>query len=300
MVMVGPPGSGKTMLASRLPGILPPLEPRELLDVAMIQSMAGGLIEDGLTNRRPFRAPHHSASMAALVGGGSRARPGEVALAHHGVLFLDELPEFSAHVLDALRQPLESGVAVIARANHRVTYPSRFQLVAAMNPCKCGRAGEPGFTCRRGESCALTYQARISGPLWDRIDIHIEMPPVTPADLMLPPSSEGSADVALRVAAARRRQAQRYAGLGVRDVALNAHCPADTLDAVLPVEPEASAFLARAAEVARLSARSYHRVLRLALTIADLDGADRIQKRHAAEAVSLRSAREGSGHAAAA
>src|SRR6202795_2650779 len=217
LLMVGPPGAGKSMLAARLPTILPPLAPSELLEVSMVASIAGEIKGGALTNRRPFRAPHHSASMPALVGGGLHARPGEVSLAHHGVLFLDELPEFQPQALDSLRQPLESGEVSIARANHRVTYPARFMLVAAMNPCRCGRANEPGFSCRRGPNtrCAADYQARISGPLLDRIDLHIEVPAVTAADLILPPPTEGSAEVRARVARARAIQAERYAALGL-------------------------------------------------------------------------------------
>ena len=194
LLMIGPPGAGKSMLAARLPSILPPLLPTELLEVSMIASVAGEIEGGALTNRRPFRAPHHSASMPALVGGGLRARPGEISLAHNGVLFLDEMPEFSAQVLDSLRQPLETGDVAIARVNHRITYPARFMLVAAMNPCRCGRANDPGFACKRGPNtrCVAEYQGRLSGPLLDRIDLHIEVPAVTAADLILPPPSEGS------------------------------------------------------------------------------------------------------------
>lgn len=288
MVMIGPPGSGKSMLAARLPGILPPLEPKELLEVAMIYSMAGALVDSAVTNRRPFRSPHHSASMPALVGGGAKARPGEVALAHLGVMFLDELPEFSPHVLDALRQPLESGVAVIARANHRISYPSRFQLIAAMNPCRCGRAGEPGYTCRRGKACADAYQARVSGPLWDRIDIHVEMPAVSPSDLLLPAPGEGSSQVAQRVARARQIQAHRYEESGATHPAINAHCSPALLETVAQVDPPGVSLLTEAADRAKLSARSYHRILRLARTIADLDECGLIRRYHIAEALSLR------------
>src|SRR5688572_3824139 len=184
----------------------------ELLEVSMIASVAGEIAEGALTNRRPFRAPHHSASMPALVGGGLRARPGEASLAHHGVLFLDELPEFMPQALDSLRQPLESGEVAVARANYRVTFPARFMLVAAMNPCRCGRANDPGFVCKRGANvrCVADYQGRLSGPLIDRIDLHIEVPAVTAADLILPAPAEGSREVAERVARARAIQAERY------------------------------------------------------------------------------------------
>jgi magnesium chelatase family protein len=205
LLMIGPPGAGKSMLAARLPSILPPLLPTELLEVSMIASVAGEIEGGALTNRRPFRSPHHSASMPALVGGGLRARPGEISLAHNGVLFLDEMPEFSGQVLDSLRQPLETGDVAIARVNHRITYPARFMLVAAMNPCRCGRANDPGFACKRGPNtrCVAEYQGRLSGPLLDRIDLHIEVPAVTAADLILPPPSEGSREIAARVARAR-------------------------------------------------------------------------------------------------
>jgi magnesium chelatase family protein len=288
LLMVGPPGAGKSMLASRLPSLLPPLQPAELLELAMIRSVAGDLAGGHLTDRRPFRAPHHSASMAALVGGGVRPRPGEIALAHHGVLFLDELPEFTPGVLDALRQPMESGRVLVARANHRISYPARFQLVAAMNPCKCGRAGELGGGCRRGARCAAEYQARLSGPLLDRIDLHIEVPAVSASDLMLPAPREGSAEVAARVAAARTAQVERYAAAGAPDLRTNAEASPALIE--IAAEPDAAGLrlLRDAADAMRLSARGYHRVLKVARTIADLDGAERVARIHLAEALSYR------------
>ena len=290
LLMIGPPGSGKSMLAARLPTILPTLSPAELLEVSMIASVAGEIDDGALTNRRPFRAPHHSASMPALVGGGLRARPGEVSLAHHGVLFLDELPEFQPQALDALRQPLETGEVAIARANHRVTYPARFMLVAAMNPCRCGRASDPGFTCRRGPNarCAAEYQTRLSGPLLDRIDLNIEVPAVTAADLILPPPAEGSKEVAARVARARAIQAARYAALGLPASRTNAAAPAAVLEEVARPDSAGLALLRDAADAMRLSARGYHRVLRVARTLADLDGAEKVGRVHLAEALSYR------------
>lgn len=290
LLMVGPPGAGKSMLAARLPSILPPLAPRELLEVSMIASVAGEIAEGALTNRRPFRSPHHSASMPALVGGGLRARPGEISLAHNGVLFLDELPEFPAQVLDSLRQPLETGEVAIARANHRVTYPARFMLVAAMNPCRCGRANDPGFACKRGPvaRCVGEYQGRLSGPLLDRIDLHIEVPAVTAADLILPAPAEGSREVAARVAAARLRQAERYAALGLDNVRTNVEVSGPVLEEVAKPDAAGLKLLRDAADAMRLSARGYHRVLRVARTLADLDGADKVGRVHLAEALSYR------------
>ena len=277
------------MLAARLPSILPPLEPRELLDISMIQSIAGELAGGAISDRRPFRAPHHSASMAALVGGGLRVRPGEVSLAHNGVLFLDELPEFAPSVLDSLRQPLESGETVIARANARVSYPSRVQLIAAMNPCKCGLAGTPGHVCRRGKACADDYQSRISGPFLDRIDIRIDVPAVTAADMIAPSAAaESSAVVAERVARARQRQRQRFAEHGAPDVFTNAAASSTLIEAVVNPDKESQTLLLQAAERFNLSARAYHRVLKVARTLADLAGVERVGRPHIAEALSYR------------
>ncbi len=286
LLMVGPPGAGKSMLAQRLPSILPPLEPRELLEVSMVASIAGELSGGGLTDRRPFRAPHHSASMAAMVGGGLRVRPGEASMAHHGVLFLDEFPEFMPPVLDSLRQPIESGECVIARANYRVTYPARFQLVAAMNPCRCGMAGEPGYRCARGPRCAGDYQARISGPLLDRIDLRIDVPAVSASDMIRPSQAETSAVVAARVAAARAIQRQRFSGLAVGTT--NARCPTSLVEQIAQPDGAGMVLLREASEKLGFSARAYHRVLRVARTLADLDGADKVGRIHLAEAISYR------------
>jgi magnesium chelatase family protein len=286
MLMIGPPGSGKSMLAARLPSILPPLTPGEMLEVSMVHSLAGELMGGKLAMERPFRTPHHSASMAALVGGGSRPKPGEVSLAHLGVLFLDELPEFQPNVLDALRQPLESGETIIARANHRLSYPSRIQLVAAMNPCKCG--GGVGQTCKRGPRCAADYQARVSGPLLDRIDLQIEVPPVSAADLVLPAPREGSSEVRARVAAARLRQSERYASLGAAGVRTNAECSGSLLEKTAMPDAAGVALLHQAADRLRLSARGFHRTLRVSRTLADLDGTEKVTRDHVAEALSYR------------
>lgn len=292
LLMVGPPGSGKSMLAQRLPSILPPLSPHELLEVSMIVSIAGELSGGKLSDRRPFRAPHHSASMAAMVGGGIRARPGEVSLAHRGVLFLDEFPEFSPVVLDSLRQPLESGESVIARANHRVSYPARMQLIAAMNPCRCGMAGEPGHVCARGARCAADYQARISGPLLDRIDLRVDVPAVTAADLIRPQTGETSETVRARVVEARRMQAERYAALGFPPETNNAQCSSALVETVAAPDEGGSRLLSDAAEKMKFSARAYHRILKVARTLADLDGSDMVRRIHLAEAISYRVAGE--------
>jgi magnesium chelatase family protein len=255
----------------------------------MIQSASGGLRGGALLRERPFRDPHHSASLPALVGGGIRPRPGEISLAHQGVLFLDELPEFNRAALEALRQPLETGRISIARAHGHVTFPARIQLIAAMNPCRCGYLAEPGRACGRAPRCAEEYQSKLSGPLLDRIDLHIDVPPVAASDLALPPPAEASADIAERVHAARARQTQRYAGLPAdRRVRTNAEADGSLLDEIATPEEAGRTLLTSAAERLKLSARGYHRVLRVARTLADLDGAEVVGRRHIAEALSYR------------
>jgi magnesium chelatase family protein len=289
LLMIGPPGSGKSMLAQRLPGILPEMSAAEALEVSMVQSVAGLLVGGRITRQRPFRDPHHSASLVALIGGGARAKPGEISLAHNGVLFLDELPEFQRGALEALRQPLETGRALVARANAHVSYPARVQLVAAMNPCRCGHLDDPALACTRAPRCAIDYQSKISGPLFDRIDLHVDVPAVSPADLNLPPPRESSKDVAARVALARERQHRRYAGIAAQArPRSNAEVDGTLLEEVAAPEPSGRTLLAEAAERLKLSARGYHRVMRVARTLADLDGAATVSRLNVAEALSYR------------
>ncbi len=286
LMMVGTPGSGKSMLAARLPGILPPLSAGEALETSMIQSLCGLLDAGGINRARPFREPHHTASMAAIVGGGRGAKPGEISLAHNGVLFLDELPEFSRAVLETLRQPIETGEVMVARANAHVKYPCKFMLVAAANPCKCGYLTDPARACARVPNCGEDYLGRISGPLMDRIDLRVDVPPVAFTDLDLPPSGDNSATVAARVVAARALQATRFANQD--HAVLNADAEGQLLEDIATPDSEGRDLLLRVAEKFGLSARGYHRVLRVARTIADLDGAPDVRRPHVAEALSFR------------
>ncbi|AUQ73494.1 YifB family Mg chelatase-like AAA ATPase [Phaeobacter piscinae] len=286
LFMVGSPGSGKSMLAARLSSILPPLTAAEALETSMIQSLCGLIDDGGIRRDRPYREPHHTASMAAIVGGGRRAQPGEISLAHNGVLFLDELPEFSRAVLETLRQPLETGQVNVARANAHVSYPSRFMLVAAANPCKCGALSDASRACARAPQCSADYLGRISGPLMDRFDLRVDVPPVAFADLDMPGDSEPSAAVAMRVAIAREIQTSRYRDHpGLRQ---NADAEGQLLEEVATPDAESRALLLQAADRFGLTARGYHRVLRVARTIADLDGAPDVRRPHIAEAISFR------------
>lgn len=286
MIMLGTPGSGKSMLASRLPSILPPLSPIEALETSMIHSISGLLDQGGISMQRPFREPHHTASMAAIVGGGRRASPGEISLAHNGVLFMDELPEFTRQVLETLRQPIETGEVMVARANAHVTYPCRFMLVAAANPCKCGFMYDPSKACPRVPGCGEDYLGRISGPLMDRIDLKIEVPPVSYQDLDMPSDGETSAEVAARVSAARSIQTARFQDH--KDLRSNADVQGEFLEEVAAPDNEGRALLAKASEAFGLTARGYHRILRVARTIADLEASAKVHRNHFAEAISYR------------
>jgi magnesium chelatase family protein len=285
LLMIGPPGAGKSLLASCLPGILPDMTPAEALEASMVQSVSGMLEGGRISRRRPYRDPHHSASIAALTGGGLRVKPGEVSLAHLGVLFLDELPEFQRPVLDSLRQPLETGEVTVARANAHVTYPARVQLIAAMNPCRCGHLGDAALACSRAPRCAADYQSKVSGPLLDRIDLHVEVDPVSARDLALPPPAEGSAEVARRVASARAIQTARRPETGAR---ANAELDGEALERFATPDEPGRKLLMQAAEAMRLSARGYTRMLRVARTIADLAGVEEVGRIHVAEALSYR------------
>ncbi|NNL35791.1 MAG: YifB family Mg chelatase-like AAA ATPase [Silicimonas sp.] len=286
LLMVGAPGSGKSMLAARLPGILPDLTPDEALETSMVHSRAGLIDTGGISRQRPFRTPHHTASMAAIVGGGKGAKPGEISLAHNGVLFMDEFPEYPRGVLETLRQPIETGDVVVARANAHVRYPCRFLLIAAANPCKCGHMAEPAKACARAPACGEDYMGRISGPLMDRFDLRVEVPPVSFQDLDLPPSGDPSSSVAARVAAARSVQTLRFAD--VPDVRVNADAGGALLEDIATPDADGRALLSQAAERIGLSARGYHRVLRVARTIADLEGRETVERSDIAEAVSFR------------
>ena len=286
LLMVGSPGSGKSMLAARMPGILPPLSAIEALETSMVHSLAGLLSEGGINRARPFREPHHTASMAAIVGGGKGAKPGEISLAHNGVLFLDEFPEFPRPVLETLRQPIETGDIVVARANAHIRYPCRFLLIAAANPCKCGYMTDPARACARVPVCGEDYLGRISGPLMDRFDLRVEVPPVAYTDLDLPASGDTSAMVAGRVAKARAVQANRFKHHP--EVRVNSEAEGALLEEIATPDAESRQLLAKVAERFGLSARGYHRVLRVARTIADLAGDGQVGRPHVAEAVSFR------------
>jgi len=288
LLLIGPPGAGKSMLAQRLPGLLPDLTPSEALELSLVHSVAGLLRDGRLLTRPPFREPHHSASQAALIGGGNRGKPGEISLAHNGVLFLDEWPEFPRPALEALRQPMESGRAVIARANAHVTYPARFQVIAAMNPCRCGFLGDAGRECSRAPRCGEEYTDRLSGPLLDRMDLTIEVQPVPAAELSRAPMGETTQAIAQRVRTARQAQRARYGEDGPPH---NAAAEGAVLEATIVLDNMGRELLEQATERLGLSARGYTRMLRVARTIADLAGSAAVTRSHVAEALAYRGRR---------
>ena len=287
ILMSGAPGAGKSMLASRLPSILPPLSTKEMLECSMIFSIAGLIKEGKFQIDRPYRSPHHSCSIPAMVGGGAARRitPGEITLAHNGVLFLDEFPEFPRAALDALRQPLENKNVFIARAGANICFPAKFQLVAAMNPCKCGYLDDDSRSCNKAPKCGIEYQTKISGPILDRIDIHIDVPSISPNDVCFSNSAETSAEIAKRVTRARNMQATRYQHL---NFSINSDVPSEYLDDLLELTSSARSILNQAADTLKLSMRAYNRVMKLARTIADMDEAEQIYNKHVTEALAYR------------
>lgn len=283
VLMIGPPGAGKSMLASRLPGILPKLTPKEALEVTVVHSLAGMTPKDGLVKTRPFRSPHHSASLPALVGGGQKSKPGEISLAHNGVLFLDELPEFSRACLESLRQPLETGSVTIARVQHHYTYPARFQCVAAMNPCRCGYFGDLNRQCNKAPRCAEEYQQKISGPIIDRFDLIIFVQALKPDELHAKNNEEPSQSILMRVEKARAKQHERH-----ESHVVNAYVDNKTLVNTLHLETAAEVIVRQATERYNLSARGYHRLLRVSRTIADLEESKMVSSHHVLEALNYR------------
>lgn len=300
VLMSGPPGSGKSMLAARIPGLLPPLTPEEALDVSMVHSIAGALKDGALKRTRPFRDPHHSASQPSMVGGGHKAKPGEISLAHNGILFLDELPEFSRTTLEALRQPLETGEVLVSRVNYHVTFPARFQLIAAMNPCRCGHLNDAELACNKAPKCGQDYQNKLSGPLLDRIDLYVDVPAVNIRDLTSTTPAESSADIAARVLAARVFFKQRLASLNIDAPHLrcNADLNGEALEQTAALDEKGRALLTDIAERLKLSARGYYRILRVARSLADLEQSPSVLSKHIAEAANYRQHRPGQSLAA--